>query len=77
MSTRLIDAMVFQLSGDRKKAEAGGLPPNKALQLPANSALQSMFGSLLASTLGASATSAALLSAAERRSVGRQQLWWR
>jgi hypothetical protein len=39
---------------------------NKALQLTANSAFQLKFGRLLASTLGASATSAALLSAAER-----------
>jgi hypothetical protein len=40
--------------------------PNKALQLPANSSFQLRFDSVLASTLGASATSAALLSAAER-----------
>lgn len=40
--------------------------PNKALKLNANSSFQLRFDSVLASTLGASATSAALLSAAER-----------
>jgi len=42
------------------------MPPNKALRLTANSAFQFWFGSFPASTLGGSATSAALLAAAER-----------
>jgi len=57
---------VRALHGSWRKLVLVGRMPNKALQLTANSAFQLRFGSLLASTSGASATSAALLSAAER-----------